>query len=67
MSKSPPIPTAQQSKRGGDHAHLTQESLGRHDAKTGLQSEEPGDGDVNLDEQGRQANLRQNLPQHRGR
>jgi len=33
----------------------------RRDVQTGAQSGQPGDGDVNLDQQGRFGNLRQNL------
>ena len=33
----------------------------RRDAKTGLQSKEPGDMDTNLEEQGRQGNIHQNV------
>lgn len=65
MSKLPPVPPEQKSfsAKGGrgpsDHTE-------RRDQKTGLQSGEPGDADTNLDQQGRQANTRQNLtPQRR--
>jgi omega-6 fatty acid desaturase (delta-12 desaturase) len=58
-SKAPPIPETQ--RPGKD------DGIGRRDAKTGLQSNEPGDGDVNLEEQGRFGNRRQNVDdvQHR--
>jgi hypothetical protein len=62
MSNSPPpIPSEQKTFHGATN-------LGRRDAKTALQSNEPGDGDVNLDQQGRQANTRQNVDavQHKG-
>ena len=36
----------------------------RRDLETGAQSGQPGDADVNLDEQGRFGNLRQNLTTH---
>lgn len=36
----------------------------RRDRKTGLQSNEPGDADANLDQQGRFGNMRQNLTPH---
>jgi len=58
MSKLPPIPSEQKSFEGATN-------LGRHDAKTGLQSSEPGDGDVNIDEQGQRANIRQNTTNRR--
>jgi hypothetical protein len=55
MSKSPPpIPSEQQSFQGAT-------GVGRRDAKTGLQSNEPGDMDTNLKEQGRQGNIHQNV------
>jgi len=53
MSKIPPIPKGQRNPHGAD--------MGRRDAMTGLQSGQPGDADTNLDEQGRQGNIRQNL------
>jgi hypothetical protein len=59
MSKSPPIPPEQRAFKGskpdieGDHGD-------RRDAKTGLQSGEPGDADANLDSQGRFGNRSQN-------
>jgi hypothetical protein len=38
----------------------------RRDAKTGLQSGQPGDADANLSQQGRFGNLQQNMTtQHR--
>jgi hypothetical protein len=52
-SQTPPIP--QEQRPGVD------DGVGRRDAKTGLQSREPGDGDVNLDEQGRQGDRHQNV------
>lgn len=58
MSKLPPIPSEQKTFQGATN-------LGRRDAKTGLQSSEPGDGDVNLDQQGRQGNIRQNMTPQR--
>ena len=58
MSKLPPIPSEQKSFKGAAN-------LGRRDAKTGLQSSQPGDGDTNFDEQGRQGNIRQNLTPQR--
>jgi len=54
MSKQPHIP---QDQRADDD---------RRDLATGAQSDQPGDADVNLDQQGRFANARQNLtPQHK--
>ncbi|MCR5877063.1 hypothetical protein [Phenylobacterium sp. J367] len=52
-SGQPPIPPEQ--RPGHD------DGIGRRDSKTGLQSNEPGDGDVNLDEQGRFGNRKQNV------
>jgi hypothetical protein len=56
-SKAPPGPPEQ--RPGKD------DGVGRRDRKTGLQSSEPGDGDVNLSEQGRQGNINQNT-HHQG-
>lgn len=51
MSKPPPIPEDQRDRR---------------DVATGAQSGQPGDADVNLDQQGRFGNAKQNLtPQHK--
>lgn len=64
MSKAPPIPPEQQSFRG-EKPDITGSNNGRRDETTGLQSNEPGDGDVNLQEQGRQGNVNQNT-HHQG-
>lgn len=55
-SKAPPIPKEQ----GGGRADIKGADIGRRDRETGLQSEQPGDDDVNLKEQGRFGNIRQN-------
>jgi len=60
MSKAPPIPPDQRSAPV-EKPHIEGSDIGRRDRVTGLQSEEPGDGDVNLDEQGRHGNRRQNV------
>ena len=60
MSKTPPIPAEQRSFRG-QRPDLEDAQEDRRDAKTGLQSAQPGDDDVNLEQQGRQANTIQNL------
>jgi len=54
MSKAPPIPPEQRAFKG---QKPDIEGKGGHD---GLQSKDPGNADVNLDEQGRHGNLRQN-------
>ncbi|MES2896153.1 hypothetical protein M9M90_15145 [Phenylobacterium sp. LH3H17] len=59
-SKAPPIPKEQQSFRG-EKPDIAGSTHGRRDEKTGLQSTEPGDGDVNLEQQGRQGNIHQNV------
>ena len=59
MSKAPPIPSEQRAFKG-QKPEIEGSTNGRRDEKTGLQSNEPGDGDVNLAEQGRHGNLRQN-------
>lgn len=60
MSKAPPIPPEQRA-RPDEKPHIEGAGIGRRDEVTGLQSSEPGDGDVNLDEQGRHGNRRQNV------
>jgi len=64
LSKLPPIPPEQRSVKG-DTSPAQAEHQDRRDAKTGLQSADPGDADANLEQQGRQANTRQNLT-HQG-
>lgn len=65
MSKTPPIPPEQRSS-AKEKAHIQGARGDRRDGKTGLESSQPGDADVNVKAQGRQANTRQNLtPQHR--
>ena len=65
MSKTPPIPPEQRSSPQ-EKPHIQGGRRDRRDAKTGLESNQPGDADVNLNEQGRQGNMRQNLrPEHR--
>jgi hypothetical protein len=59
-SKAPPIPPDQQA-RPGETPHIEGSDVGRRDRVTGAQSEQPGDDDVNLDQQGRHANRRQNV------
>jgi hypothetical protein len=63
-SKAPPIPPDQRA-RPGDKPHIEGSTLGRRDEATGLQSDQPGDDDVNLAEQGRHGNIRQNT-RHQG-
>jgi hypothetical protein len=67
MSKAPPIPREQRTyvDRQGKAA-MKGSTQGRRDEITGLQSAQPGDRDVNLAEQGRHGNIRQNIrPQWR--
>ena len=64
MSKTPPIPAEQ--RAFGKQATQQDIHPDRRDLKTGLQSGQPGDADTNLEEQGRFANIKQNLtPQHK--
>jgi len=64
-AKAPPIPKEQRSFKG-QKPDIEGKDVGRRDAKTGLQSSQPGDDDVNLKTQGRQANTTQNVkPQHK--
>jgi hypothetical protein len=59
MSKSPPIPSEQRAFKGAK-PDIEGAPGDRRDAKTDLQSGDPGDADANLDSQGRFGNLRQN-------
>jgi len=63
MAKTPPIPKEQRSF-GSDSAPQD-DRMDRRDVTTGLQSGKPGDDDVNLKQQGRQANTSQNLTPQR--
>ncbi|MBO9708851.1 MAG: hypothetical protein J7521_11620 [Caulobacter sp.] len=55
MSKAPPIPPEQRAFKG------QKPDIDGHDAdRDDLQSPDPGNADVNLREQGRHGNLRQN-------
>jgi hypothetical protein len=60
MSKAPPIPR-EQSSFAEKPLQFSNDGQSRHDRKSGLQSAENGDADVNLDQQGRQGNLHQNV------
>lgn len=59
-SKAPPIPPEQRAFPG-QQPDVAGSGVGRRDAVTGAQSEQPGDGDVNLRSQGRHGNLQQNM------
>ena len=67
MAKVPPIPPEQRSfgekAQGGEDRTSRLESAhpDRRDLKTGAQSSQPGDADVNLETQGRFGNIKQNL------
>jgi hypothetical protein len=58
-SKAPPIPPDQQT-RPGEKPHIDGGHADRRDLKTGDQSGQPGDADVNAHEQGRQGDVWQN-------
>ena len=64
MPKAPPIPKEQRAFKG-QKPDIEGATHGRRDEKTGLQSSEPGDGDVNLEQQGRQGNINVNT-HHQG-
>jgi hypothetical protein len=64
-SKSPPIPPEQRNIHSDGKADVKGATLGRRDEMTGAQSEQPGDDDVNLSQQGRHGNIRQNT-HHQG-
>jgi len=59
MSKAPPIPPEQRAFKG-QKPDVEGTDRERRDDLTGAQSDQPGDADVNLDQQGRHGNIRQN-------
>lgn len=59
-SKAPPIPPAQRAAPD-ERPNVKGGHVDRRDLITGLQSYQPGDDDVNLKEQGRYGNRRQNV------
>ncbi|WP_068875003.1 MULTISPECIES: hypothetical protein [unclassified Phenylobacterium] len=63
-SKAPPIPPEQRASPG-EKPHIEGADIGRRDRVTGVQSEQPGDDDVNLKSQGRHGNIAQNTT-HQG-
>jgi hypothetical protein len=63
-SKAPPIPPDQTSSPG-EKPDVAGNTQGRRDEVTDLQSSQPGDDDVNLQEQGRHGNINQNT-HHQG-
>lgn len=66
MGTAPKIPKEQPSFADHGAADVDDNSLADcRDRETGVQSPQPGDADVNLDEQGRYGNLKQNLTTHR--
>jgi hypothetical protein len=60
-SKAPPIPRDQRPHVGRERPNIEGSHADRRDMATGLQSDQPGDSDVNLREQGRFGNRRQNV------
>lgn len=64
MSKAPPIPPEQRAFRG-QRPDVEGDGGDRRDRTTGLQSSQPGDDDVNLAQQGRHGDIRQNTT-HQG-
>ena len=62
MTHRPKVPKEQSSfaDHGARSVKAAMDS-DRRDRSTGVQSDQPGDADVNLDTQGRFGNLRQNL------
>jgi hypothetical protein len=62
MAKTPPIPPEQRSFGGDDAAaRLHSARPDRRDLETDAQSPEPGDADVDLKQQGRYGDIKQNL------
>jgi hypothetical protein len=65
MTHTPRIPKEQRSfaDRGGKAVEDAMKE-DRRDLETGAQSGQPGDADVNLNQQGRFGNLKQNMTTH---
>ena len=67
MAKAPPVPTERRSFSDREHgatapaARLESAHPERRDRKTGVQSPQPGDADVNLETQGRFGDIKQNV------
>lgn len=64
MSKAPPIPPEQRTHKG-EKADIEGSTNGRRDEVTEAQSSQPGDDDVNLEQQSRHGNIYQNT-HHQG-
>lgn len=65
MTHAPRIPKEQRSFADRGRKALDEAmTADRRDLETGAQSGQPGDADVNLSQQGRFGNLRQNLTTH---
>jgi hypothetical protein len=65
MTHAPRIPKEQRSFADRGRKALDEAMIAdRRDLETGAQSGQPGDADVNLSQQGRYGNLRQNLTTH---
>lgn len=65
MSKAPPIPPEQRAFKGQKPDVEGETRDRREERTTGVQSDQPGDADVNLKEQGRHGNINQNT-HHQG-
>lgn len=66
MTHAPRIPKQQRSYADkGDQPLEQAMHEDRRDAETEIQTGQPGDADINLDEQGRFGNLKQNLTNQR--
>lgn len=63
-SKAPPIPPDQKA-HPSIKPDIAVADIGRRDKVTGDQSEQPGDDDINLHQQGRHGNIAQNTT-HQG-
>ena len=64
MAKAPPIPPEQRSHKG-QKPDIEGDTNGRRDEKTEAQSSQPGDDDVNLDQQSRHGHININT-HHQG-
>ncbi|MCO8028909.1 hypothetical protein NI454_02950 [Brevundimonas diminuta] len=65
MTKVPHPPPEQRSFADRGHRPMDEAAAGRRHRAEGVQSDQPGDADVNLGQQGRFGNLHQNLTTRR--
>ena len=65
MAKTPPVPPEQTSQHGGSNPGGSPAGAPAHDVDDNLQNGQPGNADVNLNQQGQQGDVFQNT-HHQG-